>query len=444
MIWRGSQVLRNPSNAELARSGRPAPRRAARGGATSSSSAPARPGWPPPSTAPPRAWPPSRWTPSPPAARPGRSSRIENYLGFPSGISGAELADRARHPGATSSAPGSACRPRRSALEPARRLPPRPAGRRHDGRRAGGADRDRRPLPPARRAAALEHSRGPASTTRRPGRGADVPRRPGRRRRRRQLGRAGGAVPRRARAGGAAADPRRRPGRGHVALPGRPDRAPPQVEVLPHTEVRELRRRRHPRGGRGRGQPRPASAAASTSGAVRLHRRRAAHPVAGRPASRSTPRVRPHRSRCGRSPTANGSTVDRPPLPLETSRPGVFAVGDVRSGSIKRVASAVGEGAMAVRLVHERLAGDWRPGLATAEAGPSRRPAHPSTTPAPMTAIRMAASFRLGGVQRSHLGRPRYPSPRRPTGRRDGSLTAGPPGYSSAPSAWVARGGDPR
>jgi thioredoxin reductase (NADPH) len=40
---------------------------------------------------------------------------------------------------------------------------------------------------------------------------------------------------------------------------------------------------------------------------------------------------------------------------LETSRPGVLAAGDVRSGSIKRVASAVGEGAMAVRLVHEHL-----------------------------------------------------------------------------------------
>jgi thioredoxin reductase (NADPH) len=40
---------------------------------------------------------------------------------------------------------------------------------------------------------------------------------------------------------------------------------------------------------------------------------------------------------------------------LETSRPGVLAVGDVRSGSIKRVASAVGEGSMAVRLVHEHL-----------------------------------------------------------------------------------------
>jgi thioredoxin reductase (NADPH) len=44
------------------------------------------------------------------------------------------------------------------------------------------------------------------------------------------------------------------------------------------------------------------------------------------------------------------------PLSLETSAPGVFAVGDVRSGSVKRVASAVGEGSMAVRLVHEHLA----------------------------------------------------------------------------------------
>jgi thioredoxin reductase (NADPH) len=44
------------------------------------------------------------------------------------------------------------------------------------------------------------------------------------------------------------------------------------------------------------------------------------------------------------------------PLFLETSRPGIFAVGDVHSGSVKRVASAVGEGSMAVRLVHQRLA----------------------------------------------------------------------------------------
>ncbi len=48
-------------------------------------------------------------------------------------------------------------------------------------------------------------------------------------------------------------------------------------------------------------------------------------------------------------------TSGRQPLLLETSRPGVFAAGDVRSGSVKRVASAVGEGAMAVQFVHEHL-----------------------------------------------------------------------------------------
>jgi len=48
--------------------------------------------------------------------------------------------------------------------------------------------------------------------------------------------------------------------------------------------------------------------------------------------------------------------ADDRPLFLETSQPGIFAVGDVRAGSIKRVASAVGEGSMAVRLVHGRLA----------------------------------------------------------------------------------------
>jgi thioredoxin reductase (NADPH) len=47
--------------------------------------------------------------------------------------------------------------------------------------------------------------------------------------------------------------------------------------------------------------------------------------------------------------------LSREPYPLETSLPEVFAAGDVRSGSIKRVASAVGEGSMAVRLIHQYL-----------------------------------------------------------------------------------------
>jgi thioredoxin reductase (NADPH) len=54
--------------------------------------------------------------------------------------------------------------------------------------------------------------------------------------------------------------------------------------------------------------------------------------------------------------TSNGALMQRPPLLLETSMPGVFAVGDVRHGSVKRVASAVGEGGMAIQSVHQYLA----------------------------------------------------------------------------------------
>jgi thioredoxin reductase (NADPH) len=50
--------------------------------------------------------------------------------------------------------------------------------------------------------------------------------------------------------------------------------------------------------------------------------------------------------------------LDRDPLYLETSQPGVFVAGDLRHGSIKRVASAVGEGAMAASLVHSFLESD--------------------------------------------------------------------------------------
>jgi thioredoxin reductase (NADPH) len=48
--------------------------------------------------------------------------------------------------------------------------------------------------------------------------------------------------------------------------------------------------------------------------------------------------------------------LDRGPEMLETSQPGVFAVGDVRAGNVKRVASAVGEGAISIHLVHRALA----------------------------------------------------------------------------------------
>ena len=50
-----------------------------------------------------------------------------------------------------------------------------------------------------------------------------------------------------------------------------------------------------------------------------------------------------------------GWPLERPPMLLETSVPGVFAAGDVRNGSVKRVASAVGEGSIAIQMVHKYL-----------------------------------------------------------------------------------------
>ena len=73
--------------------------------------------------------------------------------------------------------------------------------------------------------------------------------------------------------------------------------------------------------------------------------------------------------------------LGRAPLMLETSLPGVFAVGDVRSGSIKRVASAVGEGSMSVHQVHEYLREVGRSALDEPRhrnpfaTGPTARPA---------------------------------------------------------------------
>ncbi len=58
--------------------------------------------------------------------------------------------------------------------------------------------------------------------------------------------------------------------------------------------------------------------------------------------------------RSGKRP--QGWTLDRDPFLLETSKPGVFAVGDVRHGSVKRVASGVGEGSIAIQFIHSHLA----------------------------------------------------------------------------------------
>jgi thioredoxin reductase (NADPH) len=86
--------------------------------------------------------------------------------------------------------------------------------------------------------------------------------------------------------------------------------------------------------------------------------------------------------------TQAGTSSKRPPLPLETSLPGVFAIGDVRSGSTKRLAAAVGEGAAVVAQIHGFLSASAQEVLtdrnetldpAGLRAGPiaaANRPAH--------------------------------------------------------------------
>jgi thioredoxin reductase (NADPH) len=82
-------------------------------------------------------------------------------------------------------------------------------------------------------------------------------------------------------------------------------------------------------------------------------------------------------------PQAHLDDRDQVPLFLETSRPGIFAVGDVRSGSVKRAATAIGEGSMAVRLVFERLQA-----TGSAVADPPRADGEGRSAPLAMTPAR--------------------------------------------------------
>ena len=69
-----------------------------------------------------------------------------------------------------------------------------------------------------------------------------------------------------------------------------------------------------------------------------------------------------------------GRTTDRPRLPFETAMDGLFAAGDIRVGSMKRVAAAVGEGSSAIRSVHQYLAQSQDRDL-SGRPPPSRLPA---------------------------------------------------------------------
>ena len=96
----------------------------------------------------------------------------------------------------------------------------------------------------------------------------------------------------------------------------------------------------------------------------------------------------------------------RPPLPLETSLPGVFAVGDVRHGSVKRVASAVGEGAAAIPLVHRHL-------NATPATPGRRRRVSPSPASTPATGTYLATPV-TGSSRSSAGGLVNLPTPTQP------------------------------
>ena len=125
----------------------------------------------------------------------------------------------------------------------------------------------------------------------------------------------------------------------------------PNVEILRNTEIRELLGEDSLDGvivaDLGSGERRRLD----VRDAVRLHRRRTVHGLARRRRPARRPRFRADRSR--RVPESRNG--EAPPALLETGVPGILAAGDVRAGSIKRVASAVGEGAMAVRLVNAQL-----------------------------------------------------------------------------------------
>ena len=282
------------------------------------------------------------------------SSRIENYLGFPTGISGQDLTTRAsiqaQKFGAVITSPCAVA----SLTDVAGHL----VATLSDGTQVGGralvaatgahyrklpvAGLERYEMAGVYYAATELEARMCAGAARRRGR-------------RWQLGRPGGDVPGRE---GRVGLRRRAPPAGgdDVELPRRPHRRPPAGPGARRHDRHRARRR------------------SRRCERITVSRCR-------RPRSRSTAR------RCSRSsvpsPTArwlDGVAVDehgfvltdralertdlgeawcalgRRPLPYETSWPGLFAVGDLRSGSTKRVAAAVGEGSAAIRSVHEHLA----------------------------------------------------------------------------------------
>ena len=286
----------------------------------------------------------------------GQSSRIENYLGFPSGVSGADLARRAT---AQAQRLGAEMLTAREVLAIRENGPSRVVtldGGEEIGCHAVLVATGVHYAPP-RRPRGRGASPARASTT------APRPPRPRPSRARTSWWSAAANS-----AGQAAVDLATRARR--VVLLCRGESS---SKSMSHYLVERIGALRTSRSGRapwsrrpGRRPPRGADASRWTGrqerlpadGGLRVHRRPAADRLAGRHRGARCRRASSSPARrCKRIEGRTAGALERDPFPLETSLPGVFVAGDVRDQSIKRVASAVGEGSMAVQLVHQYLGG---------------------------------------------------------------------------------------
>ncbi len=289
-----------------------------------------------------------------PGGQAGTSSRIENYMGFPAGLTGADLANRgylqALKFGAELVAPVEV----RSMTCEDQHAPARP--RRRAGRaRPDGPDRHRRhlPAPPRRRVRAL--GRGGDLLFLHLGARAIVPERPRRRGGRRQLGGPGGDVPRRA----------HRRGRAAACAGATCARACPTTSPAGSSATRRSRSSATSRWtpSRATARSRGFGSATSGTGATRDLDCSAVFVFIG--AQPRTDWLPPSIAVDSKGFILTGADAaksdrwpltDREPCAVETTCPGVFAAGDVRSGTTKRVAFAVGDGALAVTCAHRVLA----------------------------------------------------------------------------------------
>ena len=295
-----------------------------------------------------------------PGGQAGTSTRIENYLGFPSGISGTELTRKAT------------LQARRfdavlSSFHRAVELADGPEGLVRvdldDGQHVlarSRRDGDRRALARAARPTAWTASAAPASTTRRWPTDAE-------RCRDEDVIVVGGGNS----AGQAAVHLASRARSVRVVVRGaalkstmshylvdRIERSP-RIEVMTETEIDRGPRHRDRR-------VRDACATAATGASSEVAATAVFVMIGADPCTEAAtghPRAGPGRLPAVRRPARRAATgtscwplADREPHMLETVRPGVFAAGDVRAGASKRVAGAVGDGAMVVRFAHDVLA----------------------------------------------------------------------------------------